>query len=285
MKTVIIGKHSYIGENAAKWIAVKNPYDIIEVIDSHTEWESYDFAGTDAVVMAAGIVHHPEITDWSVYERVNIELPVAAARRAKDAGVSLFISTMGVYGREKSLKPQIIEKNDITVGIGFYSKSKLIAEKKLSELEDGAFRIAVVRPPNVYGKKCPGRYITTYESIIRRLPIIPSAYENVRQSIIYIDNLSELISIIAEQRLSGVFTPQDDCAVSAVELMKAIAGGMRLHRSFSKFLGLGVKLLAWTPIVRKAYGGIEYDMKSSGIEGESYIVVPFSEAIRRTVGE
>ena len=37
------------------------------------------------------------------------------------------------------------------------------------------------------------------------------------------------------------------------------------------------------PLIQKAYGGVEYDMSLSHIEGMDYVLVPFDEAIMRTI--
>lgn len=287
MKIVIVGKNSYIGQHIGSWIAAKKQSVLVEYVDSYTEWEHYSFTGVDSVIVVAGIVHHPEIRDWATYDKVNIQLPVAVAQMAKSAGVSqfVFLSTMAVYGRGKRLKSNYISKNDIPNAEDMYGKSKYFAEQKLYELEDINFKIAIVRPPNVYGKGCRGGYIAGFASVLKKIPIIPVAFENVKQSVIFIDNLCELIWLIVLDKLEGVFEPQDDHAVSAVEIMEGIAIGLGLKRKKSKILGVVVKMLSWMSIVKKAYGGIAYKKECSVINGVNYIVTPFIEAIKNSVSE
>lgn len=91
--------------------------------------------------------------------------------------------------------------------------------------EGTAFNVAIVRPPSVYGKGCRGSYITGFTTIARKLPIIPCAYENVRQSFVYIDNLSECVRVIIESNLSGIFCPQDDEIPNANRLLEVICKG------------------------------------------------------------
>lgn len=117
------------------------------------------------------------------------------------------------------------------------------------------------------------------------MPISPKAYTDVKQSFIYIDNLSELIRLVIEKRLHGVFCPQDDKSVSVNELLQVIADGTGKKLVESKFLGVFVRLFHFLPIVKKAYGGIEYSKKLSTIKNINYVVVPFYEAMKRTVAQ
>jgi UDP-glucose 4-epimerase len=195
----------------------------------------------------------------------------------------VFFSTMGVYGVGKKLCHNVIDANTPLHAEGMYGKSKLMAEEGLQKLQDCTFSVSIVRPPSVYGKGCRGGYITGFTSIARRLPVIPRAYEDVKQSFIYIDNLSELVRLVIEKNKAGVFCPQDDKAVSANELLCIIADGIgRKHRT-SWLLGLCVRLLHFIPFVNKAYGGVEYAKALSDMEGLDYVVVPFDEGIKRTV--
>ena len=152
------------------------------------------------------------------------------------------------------------------------------------KLQDENYNVVCVRPPSVYGKDCRGGYITGFSSVVRKLPIIPKTYGDVKQSFIYIDNLCELVRLIIEKGLQGVFCPQDDKAVSANELLEAIARGMNKKIRESCVLGFLVRLLCFVPIVKKAYGGIAYSKELSMADGLGYVVVPFDEGMRRTVG-
>ena len=100
---------------------------------------------------------------------------------------------------------------------------------------------------------------------------------------LYIDNLCEFIRLSIEQKRHGVFMPQDDKAVSAVEITTAIARALDTKPRNSRLLGLAVRLGSLAPLIQKAYGGVEYDMRLSRIEGMDYVVVPFEEAMKRTI--
>lgn len=284
MNILIIGKNSYIGTHIDEWLTSHGHY--VSQLDVLTdEWKAFDYSSYNAIVHVAGIVHRPDCKDWELYKRVNADMPIAIATMAKEQGVRqyVFISTMGVYGIGKKLAPNVIDENTPLEPVGMYGKSKLLAEKELSKLQDGQFNVVCVRPPSVYGKGCKGGYISGFKSVVQNLPLVPKAYDNVKQSFIYIDNLSELVRLIIENHLNGVFCPQDDKAVSANELLDVIANGMGKKIHVSKILGTIIKLFSFIPIVNKVYGGITYTHELSTIEGLEYVIVPFEVGMRRTV--
>lgn len=286
MNILIIGKNSYIGNHIDEWLS--NHGHQTEQLDVlNDEWKTYDYSSYDVIVHVAGIVHQPNCQDWELYKRVNTDMPIYIATMAKKAGVRqyVFFSSMGVYGLKKKLIPNVIdEKTPLNPG-GMYGKSKYMAEEGLNALQDESFNIVVVRPPSVYGKGCKGGYITGFTSIAQKLPVIPRAYENAKQSFIYIDNLSELVRQLIEKKLHGVFCPQDEKAVSANELLEMISKGLGIKYRSSRLLGYLLRAVSFIPLVNKAYGGVEYAKELSTINGVDYVVVPLEEGMRRTVSK
>lgn len=288
MRVIITGADSYIGSHIQSYILSHDRTFSVEQLDVADEkWQDFDFSGYDAVVHVAAIVHRKDIADWDCYRRVNVDLTAQIARKARSHGVRqfVFLSSMAVYGAEKSLSAQksVIAADSAPAPTTMYGRSKLLAEQALGEMESEGFRVAIVRPPNVYGPGCRGSYISTYAAIVSKLPAIPKAFSSVRQSVLYIDNLSRFIYLLICGQERGIYTPQDDISVSAVTLMEAIRDGLGLKRKTSAFLGAFVYLLAACPLVRKGYGGISYRRSDSHQDRFDYVTVPFAEGIRRTV--
>ena len=286
MNILIIGKDSYIGNHIDEWLSQYG--HTVTQLDVLTDvWKSFDYSSYDAIVHVAGIVHRPQCNDWDLYKSVNCDMPLAIATMAKAHGVKTYVyfSTMGVYDAKKSLKGCVIDNNTplLCEGNSMYGKSKLMAEKGLHSLQDDNFNIAFVRPPSVYGKNCKGGYITGFAKIAKLLPIIPLAYENACQSFIYIDNLSECVRLIVENKLSGVFCPQDDEIPNANRLFEVICAGIGKKYRTSRILGLCLRFFSFIPLVNKAYGGISYDRECSEIPGIDYVKVTFDEGMRRSV--
>lgn len=285
-KVIITGKDSYIGNHIQEWLEQKEDcYDVGQLDVKSDSWRKSGFTGTDVIIHVAGIVHRPKVKSWELYEKINIDLPVEIAGRAKKDGVKQFIffSTMAVYGIGKQLEPAVIDRSSPLRPADMYGKSKYLAEQKLEKMADNNFIVSIVRPPNVYGRNCRGKYMKGFVSIVKILPVIPAVYENVKQSMLYIDNLSEAVRLIIENKKSAVFMLQDTEAVSAVTLMQKIAVGLHKNIKTSKCFGFFVHLLSFLPAVKKVYGGVEYSLELSDCFNNSYAVVPFEEAIRRTV--
>lgn len=284
MKVLIIGKDSYIGNHIDEWLT-EYGWSVTQLDVLTDEWKTFDYSSYDSIVHVAGIVHRPDCHDWDLFKRVNTDMPIAIATMAKEQGVKqyVFFSTMAVYGAGKALAPNITDANSKLEAKGMYGRSKLMAEEGLAKLQDNHFKVAFVRPPSVYGKGCKGNYISRFAMVAQKMPVIPTAYTDVKQSFLYIDNLSELVRLIIERELDGPFCPQDDVAVSTNELLKTICEALGKKYHGSRFLGLFVPLIKFIPIVKKAYGGMEYAKSLSDIKGIDYVVVPFKEGMKRTL--
>lgn len=287
MNILIIGKNSYIGDHIDEWL-VESGHIVTQLDVLTNAWKSFDYSGFNAIVHVAGIVHHPDCSDWSLYWEVNTNMPISIAKMAKTQGVKQYVyfSTMGVYDANKSLKGCVVDDRTPVLGEGnsMYGRSKLMAEEALTLLQDDNFDVAIVRPPSVYGKDCKGGYINGFKKIAQFLPLIPRAYEDAKQSFIYIDNLSECVRIIIENHLSGTFCPQDNEIPNANRLFQVICSGIGKKYRASRVLGLCLQMLSFVPLVNKAYGGISYSKERSVIPGYDYVVVPFEEGMKRTVG-
>jgi len=288
MRVVITGENSYIGNNIQSYI--QNNDEEVEICQLDVvgeKWREFDFSGYDVVVHVAAIVHRKDIVVWEPYNKINVELTLEIAKKAKSQGVKqfVFLSSMAVYGAEKSLskKKSVISREYELNACSMYGRSKHLAEQKLTEIEDENFRVAIVRPPNVYGPGCKGGYITMYAAVVRKLPAIPKAFTSVKQSVIYIDNLSRFIYLLIVGQKRGVYTPQDSASISAVEIMQYISEALKLNKKTSNFWGLGLYLMSFLPLVRKGYGGVTYREDESHSEEFDYQLVSSKEGIERTV--
>ena len=92
MKVAIIGKDSYIGNAIQEYILKEYQYDVVQFDVQNCPIESFDFSDVDTVVHVAAIVHRPDVEDYSVYKKVNTDLPYNTAILAKKQGVKHFVS-------------------------------------------------------------------------------------------------------------------------------------------------------------------------------------------------
>ena len=290
MKRILItGAGSYIGLHVKDWLA-RRPEDYqVETLSLRAEgWREYSFQGYDAVLHAAGIVHQPKSKDdpsqAELYDRVNYRLTVEVAQKAKEEGVGqfLFLSSESVYGLHAPVgKVVAITKDTPIRPVDNYGISKAKAEEGLAALRDVTFKVAILRPPMIYGKGCKGNY-QTLSKLAKKLPVFPLV-ENQR-SMLYVDNLCEFIRLLVEDGADGLYCPQNAEYVSTSDMVNRIAHANGHGLLMVRGLGWALKLLApMTGMVDKAFGSLCYDRALSDYP-QNYCVRTFDESILETEG-
>ena len=260
MKLLIAGRNSYIGCHIGEFVCAQEPDSEVTYISvRNDDWKAMDLSGFDAVVFAAAIVHRKDITDESLYNRVNAQLPYDLAQKAKAEGVKrfLFLSTAGVYKSNKTIPASIITADTPLEPDGPYGKSKLEGERLLKTLADDNFLLSIVRPMNVYGRGCPGNYIPIFMKITRLLPVIPKAFTDVKQGMVHVDHLAKLCYLALRAEHGGVYHAQDRRAVSSFEIMQAMAQGMGQRKKVFPCHGAVRMFNQLAPVV-KLYGAVAY---------------------------
>lgn len=288
MKRILItGAGSYIGSQVKAYLGhFPGAYTVSELNMHGEDWRQADFRGVDAILHTAGIVHREDTKHnpafRELYETVNRDLPAAVAEKAKREGVRqfLFLSTQSVYGLSAPLgKPVVITENTPLAPVDLYGSSKAEAEARLLPLSDANFRVAILRPPIVYGKGCKGNY-RALEKFAAKLPAFPKV-ENGR-SMIYIENLCELIRQLIEDGAAGIFCPQNDEYTNTSRMVAAIAREHGRHVSLVPGFTWALKLLSgFVPAVNKAFGSLQYD-RSLSAYGKGYCVKNLAQSIAET---
>ncbi|MCA0150372.1 NAD-dependent epimerase/dehydratase family protein [Rossellomorea vietnamensis] len=286
-KILVTGANSYIGTSFETWVSqYPDKYSVERISLRDDLWKEVSFKDYDVVFHTAAIVHVKE-NDESEYYRVNTDLTIEIAQKAKREAVQqfIFLSTMGVYGTETGY----ITKETPPTPKTPYAKSKYEAEKALSEMHSSDFNIAILRPPIVYGKGCPGNYRKLANMAIK-LPFFPRV-ENER-SMIYIDHLSEFIRLIIEKRIGGILFPQNKEYVNTTKLVRHVSAAynkdIKVSKLFNWAISLGQKN---SDVFRKVFGTFIYDKAMPGgpgfkVVGESldYETTSFEESIKCTEG-
>lgn len=206
-RVLVIGANSYIGKKFYEYTKNKEGHEMYVdmVTASDGAWREIDLSGYDSILHLAAIVHKKEKKYMKdLYEEINHKLAVEIARKAKEnkIGQFIFLSTAAVFGNGTSC----ITKDTIPKPVTYYGKSKFAAEKDIMKLQDKAFKVAIVRPPMVYGDGCKGNY-ARLEKLARFTPIFPE-YHNKR-SVVHVDNLSEYLANLIIEAKEGYFYPQD----------------------------------------------------------------------------
>lgn len=278
-KILITGANSYVGTSFECYMKqFGNEYQIDTIDMQDPAWKEKGFSGYDVVFHVAGIAHQKETKEnKELYYKINRDLAIDVAKKAKAQGVSqfIFLSSMSVYGMVVGK----IDKDTVPNPNTNYGKSKLEAEKGLLELENDSFKVAVLRPPMIYGKGCKGNY-RALAKLSLKLPIFPKVKN--QRSMLYIDNLSCFVKLLVDRQSRGLFFPQNKEYVNTSEMATFIcqAKGKKIHLT---------RLLNWTfPIlslgtsaIKKAFGSLIYDMSLSE-DREEYSLCTFEESILRT---
>lgn len=283
MKNVLItGKNSYIGTSLENWLMKEPPKYKVDTIDMKDDsWKKKDYSQYDLVFHVAGIAHvssDPKMKD--LYYKVNRDLTIETAEKAKSEGVKqfIFMSSIIVYGDNRSIE-RIIDRNTIPKPSNFYGKSKLQAEEGIKHFETDDFKIVIIRPPMIYGKGSKGNY-PRLANIARKTPVFPDI-DNTR-SMLHIDNLCEFIKLMIDLEKTGTFFPQNAEYVKTSELVKAIAEvhsrKIKITRAFNwlirPMLGIGV--------INKVFGNLVYEKSMSVYDKANYQIRGFKESIELT---
>ena len=125
-----------------------------------------------------------------------------------------------VFRESKSLRTNIVTPETQPNPNGFYGDSKLQAEIGLHKLEDKKFKVAILRPPMIYGPNCKGNFMRLAK-LGTVTPVFPKFHN--KRSMLYIDNLAEFVKQIILRELSGTFYPQNKELADTVEIAKAFA--------------------------------------------------------------
>ena len=282
MKRILItGANSYVGTSFEKWLSQwpeEYHVDTIDMIDG--TWRDKSFAGYDAVFHVAGIAHvSADPSKKDLYYKINRDLAIETARKAKSEGVSqfIFMSSMIIYGADEPVgKEKIITKETQPAPADFYGDSKLQADLAIQKLAQDNFIVSIMRPPVIYGPGCKGNFPKLLK--LAKYAIIFPNIEN-RRSMIYIDNFTECVRQVIDSTAGGIFFPQNEEYVATKDVITC----SRRHGNkpclvipCPVFIN---KLLSMSKTYNKAFGSKIYDKQDS--DCQSYNIVDFKTTISR----
>ena len=289
-KILITGANSYIGTSIERYLAQwpqQYQVDTVDMVDG--SWSERSFAGYDAVFHVAGIAHSDtgNVSEErkALYYKVNTDLTVETAKKAKAEGVGqfIFMSSAIVYGDSAPIGQQKVITADTPLApANFYGDSKVQAEKGILPLNDDDFHVVVLRPPMIYCPRSKGNY-PVLSKLARKLPVFPKVAN--QRSMLYIGNLAEFVRLMIENREQGIFWPQNGEYSNTTELVRLIANAQGKNILIVPGLGWALKLLGHAAgLVNKAFGSLSYDMELSRYR-EDYRKYSLAESIELTEGK
>lgn len=282
MKRVLItGANSYVGTNIEKWL-LKTPgefsVDTADTFDS--KWKEFDFSQYDVVFHVAGIAHvDPKPEMAPLYYKVNRDLTIEIAKHAKEKGVKqfVFMSSGIVYHASKSLKGNVMTPETEPNPNDFYGDSKLKAEKGLQELACPTFKVAILRPPMIYGPNCKGNFLRL-GWLATKTPLFPNWHN--QRSMLYIDNLAEFVKQIILREKEGFFYPQNKEYSDTVEIVRYFAKKYNKKMWISKVFNPFVVIASWfLPQIPKMFADSYYVQEMSQYEFD-YQLVSLEESMK-----
>lgn len=257
MNILITGANSFVG-NAIK--NASSEHFIREVCLLSSTVDSIDFIGIDTVLHLAAIVHQKKGTLEELYFRVNRDLAIEVAKKAKKAGVKhfVFMSTVKVYGESTHQIAWNEESNCAPQDA--YGKSKFEAEQLLVNLSDDQFKVAIVRSPLVYG---PGVKANMYNLVkmVYNFPVLPFGKINNKRSMVFIGNLIALLNHIIEKKAFGLFLASDPAPLSTSQITTTIALSLQKNVHLIALPGVVLRFInsILPGLYTRLYGSLEID--------------------------
>lgn len=283
---MLVGIGGYIGGKFTDYINKNYPDWQIDAVDSmNRKWADADFHGYDAVYNVSGLAHaNARHGSEKLYYEVNGQLPIDVATKAKAEGVPMFVqmSSQIVYGDMSGLgEDKVITAEIVPSEPTVYGKSKMMAERGLIALVDNSFQVALVRPPLIYSEFARDNF-PRLVNFAKKMPVFPKLKN--RQSMVYVDNLCELVKLIIEHNQGGVYYPQQECYIETSKIVADIAEAVGNKMWQTRLFNPALRFLSKMPMfdfIHKAFGSIVYDMKMSNHFDGKYRVVSYEESIKR----
>ena len=280
-KILITGANSYVGTSFEKWLSQwpdEYHVDTIDMIDG--TWREKSFAGYDVVFHVAGIAHvSADPSKKDLYYRINRDLAVDTAKKAKNDGVKqfIFMSSMIIYGADEPVgKEKIITRDTPPNPADFYGDSKLQADLAIQKMADDKFIVSIMRPPVIYGPGCKGNFPKLLK--LAKYALIFPNIEN-RRSMIYIDNFTECVRLVINNASGGIFFPQNEEYAATKDVIADYRKIMGKLTVMLPFPVIASNIFSKSTLFNKAFGSKIYEKRPSN--NGNYNVINFREGLSR----
>ena len=157
-----------------------------------TDW-SAALSNVDCIVHAAGLAHVS--ASAKAFDVVNCQATLNLARQAAAAGVRrfIFISSVGVHGREGFDRRHPGNEEAAMAPLEEYAKSKAKTEVGLRQIEaETGLEVVIVRPVLMYGSGVKGNIQSMVKWLLAGVPLPLGLVKN-RRSFLNVKNLADFV--------------------------------------------------------------------------------------------
>jgi UDP-glucose 4-epimerase len=225
MNVLITGSGGFVGK---RLLATKLPEINFTVVSLRKEdWKQQDFSLMDAVVHLAGKAHEMKPVADKVYFDVNYELTKSFFEKVAKDGIQhfIYISSTKVYGDGEY---DNLHEQSACNPSDAYGKSKWMAEQFLIQQNHPV--VSIIRPPLIYGPGVKGNMKKIME-LCNSNKLLPFANIHNKRSVVFVDNLIDLIETVLRLQKPGVFVAGDIQPVSTTALVATIRKAMHKKRN------------------------------------------------------
>ncbi len=196
------------------------------------------FEGCRTVINFVGVTSGP-------LDEVNVDMPAAAARAAREAGIYHFvqISSLSVYGGAEEisfgLEPAPVSP---------YGASKLRADRALLEIAGGDLGLTILRAPTFYGAAGGGGKIALLARFMARAGFFLAPRPLPRRSVLHVENGAAALLHIVREGPMGLRFAADHEPFDLAALARAVESAHgRKVRLFSVPAGVLARLKRLAP--------------------------------------
>ncbi len=215
MRIGVTGASGFIGSVLCRMLSACG-YHVERLKPGRQDGKQWD--GISAVVHLAAIAHRRASREE--LERVNVGLAVETARLAAALGAQfLFLSSVKVHGNHATAP---LRETSPIAPADPYGESKARAEESLCAIP--GLRLAVLRPPLVYGPGVKANFLALMSAVARGWPLPFASIEN-RRSIAYVGNVAT--AIVTCLGREGTFLVSDGPPVSIPQMCRAIGAALQ----------------------------------------------------------
>lgn len=237
---------------------------------SSTDWR-VALQDVDVVVHCAARVHvmNEEARDpLAEFRKINVEGTLRLAQQAATAGVRrfVFVSSIKVNG-EATAPGHHYTADDEPAPQDPYGVSKMEAEQALRELSvRTSMEVVIIRPPLVYGPGVKANFAAMMRWLKRGLPLPLGCLTTNRRSLVYVENLVDLICVCANhpKAANQIFLVSDDEDVSTTTLLRKMSNALgyeaRLLHISPELIKWAAKLIGRPGIADRLCGSLQIDI-------------------------